>query len=160
MTNDIELTEARNKSVVSLRLHLESIGACKDARLWSANKTASEAWLECEKPEWLFWWASHTPINTHQQIVRGACACARSVLHLVPDGELRPLWAIEAAERWADDPTEENRKVCRMAADAASDAASYAANIAADGSVSDANGAEKQNLCNLIRTKLTQPCKQ
>ena len=61
---------------------------------------------------------------------------ARSVLHLVPAGEERARLAIEAANRWLAEPTEENRAAawaaCWAAADAAARAACWAARAAAD----------------------------
>lgn len=36
----------------------------------------------------------------HRLAVWGACACAREVLRFVPEGEERPLRAIETTERW------------------------------------------------------------
>lgn len=56
-----------------------------------------------------------------------AAQCARNVLHHVPAGEERPRLAIEAAERWAREPTEENRKVAHAAA---TNAATHAADAA------------------------------
>ncbi len=63
-----------------------------------------------------------------------AAQCARTALRCVPEGELRPLQAIEAAEAWAREPTKERRLAAKAAyaadaadaADAAVDAA-YAA---------------------------------
>jgi len=69
-------------------------------------------------------------LMTHQQKVHYACFAARQVLKIFEDKypeDKRPRKAIEAAEKWAADPTEENR---RAAADAAY-AAAYAAAAAA-----------------------------
>lgn len=38
-----------------------------------------------------------------------AAQCARTALQYVPEGELRPLRAIEAAEAWAREPSEEGK---------------------------------------------------
>lgn len=65
---------------------------------------------------------------------RIACACARSVLHLVPSGEDRPRKAIEAAERWIADPSAANSAVAAAAAEAAYTA--YAARTPAEGAAS------------------------
>ena len=99
-----------------LQAHLESIGACPPAREWAANRTPLQAWNQSPRADWLLWWAAKTDVNSHQDIVRAACQCARLALRHVPAGELRPLQAIEAAERWADNPT---GAAARAAAEAA-----------------------------------------
>jgi hypothetical protein len=75
-------------------------------------------------------WAAGKLGVDRRLIVRAAAMCARTALKYVPIGENRPLAAIEAAERWAENPTEENRVGARAAAYAAADAA-YAADVAA-----------------------------
>jgi hypothetical protein len=69
--------------------------------------------------------------------------CARTALKYVPIGENRPLAAIEAAERWAENPTEENRVGANAAAYAAADAAdaAYAAADAAANAAANAAAA-------------------
>jgi len=42
------------------------------------------------------------------EIVRAATACARAVVHLAPSSNHDALAAVEAAERWTMDPSEEN----------------------------------------------------
>ena len=70
-------------------------------------------------------------------VVEFACQCAERVLHIFeeqfPDDD-RPRKAIEAARKWADDPTKENARAAAVSYDAAYDAAvavSYAAARAA-----------------------------
>lgn len=77
-------------------------------RRWAASRNAAAAWRECERADWLLWWVDQTPVNSDQEIVLAACACARTLLVYVSAGELRPLRAIEAAEMWARNPTEAN----------------------------------------------------
>ena len=129
-----------------LQAHLEAIEACLEARKWAADRSPLAAWDECERADWLLWWAVRTETNTKQQIVLAACACARQALRFVPTGEKRPLQAIEAAERWAKDPTEEKRKAARATADTAYAAAdtAYAA-------------AEHKTMCIAIRKLLVCP---
>jgi hypothetical protein len=102
-----------------LQQHLDSLSACAEARQWAGSRTAREAWDQCERADWLLWWAARTPANNQQAIVRAACACARTALQYVPASEDRPRLAIEAAERWVNDPTEENRQAAEAAAWAA-----------------------------------------
>lgn len=118
---------------MTLQEHLKSIGACEEARVWAEGKTAKEAWEQCERVDWLFWWAGRTEKNKKTDTVLAACKIARTVLKFVPEGELRPLQAIEAAERYATDPSEGNRIAARVAAYAtdAAYAAAYATDAAA-----------------------------
>ena len=56
---------------------------------WEGDGADAEAMLRaCERVD-------------RRRLVLAACACARTVLHLVPAGEDRPRVAIETAERWA-----------------------------------------------------------
>jgi len=77
------------------------------------------------------------PLISRQRLVLASCACARTVLHLVPEGEHRPRIAIETAERWTrgEATLEEVQLAAANAANAAYavDAAAnayYAANAA------------------------------
>jgi hypothetical protein len=121
------------------QLHLKSLNACPDARQWAGPRTAKQAWDECERADWLLWWAARDGASK-QQIVAVACEIARTVLHLSKTP--KALMAIEAAEKWVANPTEENRTLCRVtdaayAADAAA-AAAYAADDAAAAYAADA----------------------
>lgn len=100
---------------------LIDLKACDDAREWAAKyPTLSEAWRNCERADWMLWLLARMVGKpgwpTHQTVARLACQCARtSLLKYVPAGEDRPRLAIEAAERWADSPTEENRRAAYAA---------------------------------------------
>lgn len=87
--------------------HLAQIGACRHARRWSAFRTAREAWDDCTHPEWLLWWIYADGALPFNAIIRMACEIARSAMHLAEFP--MALLAIDAAETWANDPTEENR---------------------------------------------------
>lgn len=97
---------------MTLQEHLVSIGACKEARDWAENRTAKQAWGECDRPNWLQWWARRIGGHSRVQFIRIACDCARLVL---PPGDDRSRLALEAAERWADNPTEDNRVAAKEA---------------------------------------------
>ena len=60
-----------------------------------------------------------------REIVRAACACARTALVHVPEGELRPLRCIETAEAWCRG--EASIEAVRTAVDGGVDAAVDAA---------------------------------
>jgi hypothetical protein len=68
-------------------------------------------------------------------------------LRFVPEGENRPLAAIEAAEAWAANPTKEDQKAAARAASAAIWAASSEA-------------VSHEELCAKIRKILSQPWKE
>ena len=123
MTNHIEL--------------LKSFCACQEAVDWYNGKDSREAWESCEHGDWLLWICRKLEVG-RTLLVLAACDCARLSLLLVPEPEERPRLAIEAAEKWANDPTEDNMDATRSAVDASiayaaytGDAAAYAAGYAA-----------------------------
>ena len=120
---------------------LKQIHACNEAIDWVGEGTIAEAWAECERADWMLWLIGKMMGKpgwpTHQELVRATCLCVRPALEFVPDGEERPRLAIEAAERWAKNPTTENR----LAAAAAAYAAAYAAAAAAAADAADAAAA-------------------
>ena len=69
-----------------------------EARAWIGERAWDTAWTECSDARWML--NAVAGIVERPTLVLAACACARTALHLVPDGELRPLRAIETAERW------------------------------------------------------------
>ena len=106
--------------------YLKSIGACAEACLWCGERTAEQAWLECERADWLLWWAGRAGID-RKLLVRTACQCARRALRFVPDGESCALRAIEAAEAWCDGQASiDEVRAAAADADAAYDAATAA----------------------------------
>jgi len=121
--------------------YLKSVHACAEAREWAGDRTARQAWDECERADWLLWWARRAGI-ARKTLVRIACACVRPALAYIPAGELRPLRAIEAAEAWC-----EGRATIKQVRDAyaaafeaafAADAANSAAAAYADAAYADA----------------------
>ncbi len=107
------------KTEQTVRKHLESLGACAEAMQWIGDRTSAQAWNECERADWLLWWAAKTPVNSYAQIVLAAAGCAGLALIYVPKGEDRPQLAIEAALRWANNPTERNQRSAKTASRAA-----------------------------------------
>jgi hypothetical protein len=111
--------------------YLSRLGACAESREWAGNRTAREAWDECERADWLLWWATKAGVD-HKQIVRAACQCARRALRFVAAGEARPLHCIETVEAWCDGKaTIVEVRSARPAVCAAAYAAAYAAAAAA-----------------------------
>lgn len=115
---------------MTFKKQLEAMRACKEATDWVGARDAATAWQECERSDWMLWLLCKHPPEK-RVLVSIACDIARTALRFVRDGEERPRLAIEAAERWVADPTEDNRVASRTAyayaaAAAAADAA-YAA---------------------------------
>ena len=82
---------------------LRALRASDEAQEWAdarADESAYDLWRSCPRGDWLLWLATEAGVD-RRQITLAACACARLVLDLVPDGEERPRLAIEAAEGWA-----------------------------------------------------------
>ena len=69
---------------------LDSVGACYSARGWAAKRTAEVAWRQCQRGDWLLWWAANAGVE-RKVLVMAACVCARTALPHVKTGELRPL---------------------------------------------------------------------
>lgn len=111
---------------MAIRRWLESQCACAEAMEWCGERSGRAAYEECERADWLLWALGR--LVDRQMLVLAACACARRALQHVPKGEMRPLRAIETAERWSRG--EATIRAVR-AASAASKAAAKAADIAA-----------------------------
>jgi hypothetical protein len=110
----------------ALRQFLASRDTCQSAIDWLGDRDSEQMWAECERPDWLLWWAAH--VVPRQELVLAACDCAELALRYVPKGEHRPRLAIETARRWAKG--EATVKEVR-AADAAARAAFLSAGEAA-----------------------------
>jgi hypothetical protein len=79
---------------------LQSWNACQPALDWLGTRDSDQMWAECDRSDWLMWYAGH--VVARKKLVLVCCEIARTVLHLVPPGEDRPRVAIETAERWAN----------------------------------------------------------
>ena len=113
---------------------LRKMQACKSAICWVEERSSwAEAWTMCGRADWMLWVlvriCGKSGSDAHRRLVLAACRCARISLGLVRPGELRPLAAIEIAERWArrqPDVTLDMVRMAAAAADAAADAATDA----------------------------------
>src|SRR5574337_1368569 len=94
------MTTTNIKRDTDFQRWLISKHACSEAREWASDRTAECAWEECQQGDWLLWWAAMAGVD-RKALVLASCACARLALPHVTAGELRPLKAIEIAERWA-----------------------------------------------------------
>ena len=105
---------------------LVPLNACtrsvKKAREYSTLQEAWDNWDRGDDMLWLLWKLEADPLKQ----IHCACDIAERVLPIFekkyPDDK-RPREAIEAARRYADDPSNENRRKVRAAASAAWDAA-------------------------------------
>jgi hypothetical protein len=150
-----------------LRQFLASKDACQSAMDWLGDRDSGHMWAECERPDWLLWWAAHAV--PRQELVLAACDCAELALRYVPQGEHRPRLAIETARRWArGEATVEEVRAADTAAIAAflaaGNAAAYAALTAYAPRASDAaltatratraaGRAARATMCQLIRAR-------
>ena len=110
---------------------LAALNACEEAREWAKGKSLAGALRACTRGDWMLWLLGMESDKpgwlTRPQVVLLACACAERTLKHVPKGEDRPRLAIEAARRWAHDPTDANREAAARAAASASARASASA---------------------------------
>jgi hypothetical protein len=111
-------------------IELENLYPCPDALEWAKQfPTAEAAWAACERGDWLLWYAARVGLTPerHRQLIRARCEIARRVLKYLPEEENRPLKAIEAAEKWADNPTATTARADRAAGEAGAVGAAWAA---------------------------------
>lgn len=105
-------------------MNIDHLYPCQPAKEWLLSQPDHQtAWDACTDPTWMIWYLGKTGCP-QQTLVTIACRIARTFVHLAPPEALE---AIEAAERWVLDPSEENRS----AAGSAAEAAAYAAEAAA-----------------------------
>ena len=125
-------------------MNINHLHPCAEAAEWlETQPDVATAWNCCQRGDWMMWLLTNLPTPKDVSVTL-AIRFARSVLHLVPAGEERPRLAIEAAERWLAEPTEDNRAAARAAcwaADAAARAACWAARAAADAAADAADAA-------------------
>ena len=82
------------------------------------GRTCRDLWDAIPRPDWLLKYAEAAGVP-RPALVRAAAACVRPALRLARKGEDQPRRAVEAAEAWADRPTERNRHRAEKAAEAA-----------------------------------------
>jgi len=131
---------------MSFKQQLIKMKACKEAIDWVEDRTIQQAWKDCSHGDWMLWLLEMMKKEEgwpdEKQNTLFGCWCARRALKYVPEGETRPLKAIEAKEKWAKgEITREEMIAARTAARSVAlasawDAASSAANAAAWASVS------------------------
>ena len=78
---------------------LKEMSACGDAVKWVGKRGPKKAYTECNRPDWLLWYATKRGVDK-KLLVLAACDCAETALQFVPDDEDRPRKAIETARAW------------------------------------------------------------
>lgn len=95
---------------------------------FASTKSWPAAWRECQDARWML--RAANGVISRQSMTLAACACARTLLDLVPD-DPRPLDSLEAAEGWArgrvskDDIEPHVRRLFGIANSRASDSAGW-----------------------------------
>ena len=113
---------------------LVAMNACPDAVEWARDyPSLAAAWKVCKRADWMLWLAGKLcrTVPARKRLVLAACACARTALKYVPEGEKRPLMAVRTAEQWARGTGGVTVEDVRAAGDAAGAAARDAARDAA-----------------------------
>ena len=106
---------------------LKELHACREAVEWAGQfDTKQEAWDKCVRGDWMLWLlgklSGDSDSDSRKELVTIACKCARLALKYVPEGEKRPLKAIQTAEKWTH-----GKATLQQVRDAAYDAAAAAA---------------------------------
>lgn len=83
---------------------LQEMGACREALAWIGDRTAQQAWDECQRGDWMLWLASRLIDQpngpTQQQVGYCACECAERLMRYAPTSEDRTCRAVEAARAY------------------------------------------------------------
>ena len=119
-----------------LTKQLRALGACADAVEWVGDRTLAQAWSECHRADWMFWflerskgWSRDALNECLIDIMALALEAAR------PTCERESYWAqVEAAHAQTRDAIRNkgDLSAAALAADAAAGAAWAAADAAAD----------------------------
>jgi len=94
----------------------------RPVRMGGRGRTCRDLWDAAPRGSWLLDYAAAAGAP-RPALVRAAAACVRPALRFVSEGEDRPRLAVEAAEAWADRPTEENRRMAKAKGKAAEEMA-------------------------------------
>ena len=126
------------------------MGACKSAVEWIGDKTKEQAWNECERGDWLWWYLRIKELVTKEQSVMFAKFCAERAAGWAAGAAL----AAEAAERAAE-VAERAALAAELAAEWAAEAAeraALAAEAAGWAAGWDAEAAERKKQADFIRS--------
>ena len=71
-------------------------------------------WRYAPQGDWMLWVAGQLDVDLKLRVT-AACACARTALRFLPEGEQRPSKAIDLAEKWTRGEVES--RICAMETD-------------------------------------------
>lgn len=75
--------------------HLESLGACNEAKDWALGKSWREVYDTCHRGDWLLWLYRRSKRYDLQKVTLAKGLCANTVRHLMKDE--RSVKAVDAA---------------------------------------------------------------
>ena len=74
-----------NKLEIMKTTKLENLNACEEAVRWvKTQKSISQAWLNCERGDWMLWLAKKLDVND-KKLTLAKVMCAKQVEHLMKD---------------------------------------------------------------------------
>ena len=118
---------------------LVEMNACPAAVEWVGERTLKQAWAECERGDWMLWFAAKMDVDI-RTLTKAKVSTARLVQHLMEDE--RSLKALDVAESFAEGrATRQELDAAVAAADAAAAAYAAAAVAAADAAAADSAAA-------------------
>lgn len=62
---------------------LSSLGACREAMIWSKNKSWKEVYETCPRGDWLLWLFARTNPDDSELLISVKNRCANTVRHLI-----------------------------------------------------------------------------
>lgn len=99
--------------------NLQEMNPCSEAMEWvKTQPDLKTAWENCERADWMLWFARQKGLVKKVKSVKLACAFARRVTSIFENkypNDLRPRQAIDAALNWVKNPIEENRNAAYAA---------------------------------------------
>ena len=122
---------------------LMAICACEEGRVFCEGKSLSDAWRECERPDWMLWLYRRASNYEKRNSVMIAIFAAEQVIGIFEKkypNDLRPRKAIETAKNYLETTCPESRKA----------AAAYASSAAAAAAAAARQGLKKK-ICAYIR---------
>jgi hypothetical protein len=105
---------------------LKKYHACKESIEWAGEMSVKEAWLACERGDWMLWIYSRLYPENKVQLTTAKAFCAATVKHLMKDK--RSIDAVHAA--MTGEISKNKRNAAADAANAAYTAYADAANAA------------------------------
>lgn len=139
---------------MTLHEHLISLCACMEAVSWASGRTAEQAWQECNRADWMIWWAGQTSLNRYETVSLTASTCCQRALQSLPGTTPKMPSEIKTAQQWAIHCSEQKRQTIWPAVWVAEAAIWVAVHEADVGAAWERVHCE---MCDFIRARLKQP---